>query len=149
MPRKIYVASSWRNPKQPEVVMVLRSHGHEVYDFRAPDYPRGTPGGFSWAEIDPGWKQWGPMDYLRGLADERAQKGLNRDRDAILACDSLVMVQPCGVSSALELGMAIGLGKRTAVLLAAGQRFEPELMLGCANELFTTLDQVVRWMEQQ
>ena len=33
---KIYVASSWRNPYQPEVVAALKKAGHEVYDFRNP-----------------------------------------------------------------------------------------------------------------
>lgn len=33
---KIYVASSWRNERQPEVVEHLRSFGYEVYDFRNP-----------------------------------------------------------------------------------------------------------------
>lgn len=33
---KIYVASSWRNPYQPEVVAALRKTGYEVYDFRNP-----------------------------------------------------------------------------------------------------------------
>ncbi len=29
---KIYVASSWRNQFQQEVVALLRAEGHEVYD---------------------------------------------------------------------------------------------------------------------
>ena len=33
---RIYVASSWRNKYQPEVVAALRKAGHEVYDFRNP-----------------------------------------------------------------------------------------------------------------
>lgn len=33
---KIYVASSWRNQHQPQVVSFLREQGHEVYDFRHP-----------------------------------------------------------------------------------------------------------------
>ena len=33
--RKIYLASSWRNERQPELVRTLRQAGHEVYDFRA------------------------------------------------------------------------------------------------------------------
>lgn len=32
---KIYVASSWRNGRQPYVVDMLRERGHAVYDFRA------------------------------------------------------------------------------------------------------------------
>lgn len=34
---RIYVASSWRNTHQPEVVAKLRELGHEVYDFREPE----------------------------------------------------------------------------------------------------------------
>jgi len=44
---RIYVASSWRNPYQPEVVAALRKAGHEVYDFRNPE---DNPGGFHWAD---------------------------------------------------------------------------------------------------
>ena len=33
---KTYVASSWRNPFQQEVVNILRDLGHEVYDFKNP-----------------------------------------------------------------------------------------------------------------
>jgi len=47
--RKIYVASSWRNPIQPRIVRVLREAGHTVYDFRNP-----APGykGFAWSDLD-------------------------------------------------------------------------------------------------
>jgi hypothetical protein len=31
---KIYVASSWRNERQQDVVKTLRAANHEVYDFR-------------------------------------------------------------------------------------------------------------------
>ncbi len=32
----IYVATSWRNERQPAVVKRLRAEGHNVYDFREP-----------------------------------------------------------------------------------------------------------------
>lgn len=48
---KIYVASSWRNPYQPEVVAALRKAGHQVYDFRNPE---DNPGGRS-AHTEAGW----------------------------------------------------------------------------------------------
>ena len=47
---KIYVASSWRNVFQQDVVDILRDLGHEVYDFKNP--PHGN-GGFQWSDIDP------------------------------------------------------------------------------------------------
>ena len=33
---KIYVATSWKNTRQPGVVTALRNAGHVVYDFREP-----------------------------------------------------------------------------------------------------------------
>lgn len=45
---KVYVASSWRNQHQPQVVSFLREQGHEVYDFR---HPAGKTG-FQWSQID-------------------------------------------------------------------------------------------------
>ena len=55
MGRRIYLASSWRNAEQPELVIKLREWGHEVYDFRNPE-----PGdeGFHWSEIDRDWLGW-------------------------------------------------------------------------------------------
>ena len=49
---RIYVATSWRNEEQPNMVNMLRADGHEVYDFRNP------PGqaGFGWEQIDPEWR---------------------------------------------------------------------------------------------
>lgn len=37
---KIYVASSWHNQDQPQIVRFLRNLGHEVYDFRHPTEKR-------------------------------------------------------------------------------------------------------------
>ena len=34
---KIYVASSWRNSYQQDVVSFLRNEGHEVYDYTHPN----------------------------------------------------------------------------------------------------------------
>lgn len=45
--RYVYVASSWRNPLQPEVCKALADAGIDHYDFRNP--PGGT--GFSWREV--------------------------------------------------------------------------------------------------
>lgn len=141
-PLRIYVASSWRNAHQPSVVQALRAAGHEVYDFRNP-HPtgpdRGRRGvGFSWSEISPNWQSWTPSEYAAALSHPAARDGFGSDMDALRWCDWCVMVQPCGRSSALELGWAVGAGKRTAVLLAPGQ--EPELMLRMADFLVTSIE---------
>ena len=58
--RNVYVASSWRNRYQPDVVQWLRGLDLEVYDFRN---PRPGDDGFRWSEIDPDWQQWTPAQY--------------------------------------------------------------------------------------
>jgi hypothetical protein len=109
----IYVASSWRNPWQPGVVKFLRGKGHEVYDFREP-----TPGekGFAWSEIDSDWREWRPDVYRKALDHKIAKHGFKRDMDALRACDACVMVLPCGNSANMEMGWAVGAGKKTAAL---------------------------------
>lgn len=42
---RVYAASSWRNPYQPEIVQKLRDAGHEVYDFR---YQTGHLAAIAW-----------------------------------------------------------------------------------------------------
>lgn len=135
---RVYVASSWRNSRQPEIVQALRDAGHEVYDFRNP-HATGTNGngakgkGFGWSEIDPDWPLWTPPQFRIALDSQRAIDGFNSDRDALLWCDACVMVPgaTAGRSMHLELGYAAGLGKKSIVLLL--ENCEPELMYKLAR----------------
>ena len=140
IPSRIYVAASWRTPRQPEVVAVLRAAGHDVYDFRHP-----APGdqGFGWREIDPKWHTWTAEQYVAGLRHPVARHSFAQDMGALSRADLVVLVQPSGRSAALEFGWARGCGKPGAVLLAEGQ--EPELMLAMADLLTPSLDRVVEW----
>jgi hypothetical protein len=125
---KIYVASSWRNVRQPEVVENLRSEGHEVYDFRN---PREGDTGFHWSEIDPDWQQWTKEKYRECLNHQIACRGFRSDMNAMLWADTFVGVMPFGRSASMEMGWASGAGKKTVLLLSDG---EPELMVkmfGC------------------
>ncbi|MHB8182632.1 MAG: hypothetical protein ACYDDN_02615 [Candidatus Desulforudaceae bacterium] len=134
---RIYVASSWRNGKQPQIVQALRNDGHNVYDFRHPE-----PGnnGFHWSEIDPNWKQWTPAQFREGLKHPIAEAGFRLDMQALAECDACVLVMPCGRSAHLEAGYAIGAGKPTVILLADG---EPELMYKMADYLCTSIAEVI------
>lgn len=135
---KIYVASSWRNERQQDVVAALREAGHEVYDFKNP--PGGT--GFGWRQATDEPPPWSAERTREVLALPVARAGFHSDFTAMQWADAIVMVQPCGRSAALELGWGCGAGKVTAVLLADGQ--EPELMLKCARHLCTSLDEVMK-----
>lgn len=120
---RIYVASSWRNPWQPEVVARLRSAGHEVYDFRN---PADNPGGFRWSDIDDKWLDWSASEYIAQLGHPVAERGFKADFDAMRWADVCVLVLPCGRSAHTEAGWFAGCGKKTIVYLPEKQ--EPELM---------------------
>ncbi len=128
--RRVYVASSWRNEEQPELVAAIRSWGHHVYDFRNP--PSGS-GGFAWNQMDPNWEDWSPREYrTKLLTDPIAASGFMSDLRGMMCADTFVLLQPCGRSAHLELGWACGSGKYTIILLREG---EPELMALLADIL--------------
>lgn len=83
-------------------------------------------------------------DYLAMLAHPRAVEGFNADFAAMKRADTFVMVLPCGKSAHLELGWAIGAGKRTAILLE--DPVEPELMYLCADFITPSIDALLAWM---
>lgn len=139
--RRIYVASSWRNPDHPLVVASLRDQGHEVYDFRNPK-PGDT--GFAWSEIDPDWLGWKPEAYRDLLAHPVAASGFASDFEAMEWADTFVLALPCGRSAHLEAGWAIGQGKPTAILLHE-DKFEPELMYLMADLVAVTMAEVTEW----
>ena len=137
---KVYVASSWRNVRQPNVVRVLRRAGHEVYDFRNP-----APGDHGF-----GWRQCADEAQLKDPARFRdevlthpiARDAFAKDMGALRAAEATVLVLPCGRSAHLELGWATGHGQRTIVLLDDPMS-EPELMYLMNTLVAVTLDEVV------
>lgn len=131
---KIYVASSWRNEHQQGIVAVLRSMGHEVYDFKEP-----TPGqrGFNWSDIDPNWEQWDAAGYVKALEHPIAEAGFKSDFDAMKWADCCVMVMPCGRSAHTEAGWMKGAGKKVYVFQPI--QSEPELMYKIYDEVITSV----------
>ena len=138
----IYVASSWRNKLQPRVLEILRSVGHDVYDFRNP-YPGNT--GFAWSAIDPKWQEWTPEQYRAALQHPIAKDGYALDIGALRRCDACVLVLPSGRSASWEFGYAMGQGKLGAVLQL--DTIEPELMYREAA-IVTSLAELLVWTGQ-
>ena len=144
---RIYVASSWRNARQPEVVSRLRAAGHEVYDFRHP--PGGDHLGFSWSEIDPEWLRWSVSQYLAALDHPVAAAGFDSDFGAMQWADAFVLVLPSGRSAHLEAGWCAGARKPLLILLDEGE-FDGavgvsaiELMYRMATYVGPSLDELV------
>ena len=136
---KIYVASSWRNAWQPEVVAMLRNLGHEVYDFRNP--PNGS-GGFAWSDVDKQWESWTTEQYREALNHPIAEKGFNSDFDGMKWADCCVMVLPCGRSANTEAGWMAGAGKTVFVYSPVKQ--EPELMYKIYDGIIDGRDELER-----
>jgi len=136
---RIYLASSWRNERQPEMVRLLRQFGHDVYDFRNP--PNGIPG-FAWSELDPDWQNWTAEQYREHLITHPiAARGYVTDLRGMEWADTCVLLLPCGRSAHLEAGWFCGRGKRCLILTRDGE--EPELMALMADGIFITAQELL------
>jgi len=140
---KIYVASSWRNNYQPDVVHALRELDHEVYDFRNP-----KPGnnGFHWSEIERSWQNWTGEQFRNALQHPIAQGGFELDFSAMQVADACVLALPCGRSAHLEAGWFVGAGKPLLILLSGEN--EPELMYKMADSVHTGLGSLLLRLQE-
>jgi hypothetical protein len=139
-PSYVYVASSWRNSLHDGVVHVLRAAGIDCYDFKNPEGRTG----FSWSEIDPNWQNWTAKEYLAALEHPLAFAGYDSDFNAMQKADTFVLVLPCGRSAHLELGWAVGAGKRTCILTRDGE--EPELMARMVDHIAIDVMDLLAWL---
>ena len=83
-------------------------------------------------------------EYLAMVQHPRAIEGFTADFDAMKRADAFVLVLPCGKSAHLELGWAVGAGKRTAILLE--DPVEPELMYRMVDYMAPSLHDLLGWL---
>ena len=134
---KVYVASSWRNESQPEVVRLLRAEGFEVYDFRDPTNYKGA---FRWSDLGTERPEdWSPQQCIEFLAHPRAEEGFRQDFEAMRRADACVLVLPAGRSANLEAGWFVGQGKPLVVLKDWGV---PDLMYKMATRVVANAEDV-------
>ncbi|WP_352422243.1 hypothetical protein [Proteiniphilum sp.] len=137
---KIYVASSWKNKYQEDVVSFLTDHTHEVYDFKNPPHGKG---GFAWADIDENWEEWSVNEYIDALKHPIASHGFNSDFDGMKWADVCVLVLPSGRSAHSEAGWMKGADKRVYVYQPIKQ--EPELMYRLYDGISASLN-IINYM---
>lgn len=135
---KVYLASSWRNKKYPDVLSKLEAAEFDVYDFRDPQH------GFSWDDIESNHRQWTAERYLYNLFHPKATRAFNQDFGALTNCDALVLLHPCGRSAHLEAGYAAGNGKPVYVLIDAEDPDKADLMVRMCTGIHTDVDEIVR-----
>lgn len=155
-PEYVYVASSWRCKIQPAVIEILKAAGISHYDFKNPE--GGT--GFHWSEVMPDFKRDLQLanvnEYIKALDHPRSIEGFESDFDAMLRADTFILVLPCGRSAHLELGWAVGAGKRTAILLDPSTQWTnagyvddlvtPELMYKMVDHISPNMMDLLNWL---
>jgi len=140
----VYVASSWRNERQPAVVAALQDAGWACYDFKNPD----DAPGFHWSEVGLQRENdvCSPAEYLAAMDHDRSIDGFGRDWAAMRRADAFVLVLPCGRSAHLELGWAVGAGVPTAIIL--DDPVTPELMYRMVDHIGTDVVDTISWLNR-
>lgn len=113
----IYLIGSLRNPEIPKIGNKLRAAGFEVFD----DWYAAGP------EADDKWKEYEQQrgrNYAEALEGAAAKNVYAFDRRNLEAASSVVLVLPAGKSGHLELGWALGRGKRGYILLDSPDRWD-------------------------
>lgn len=106
----IYVGGALANPEIVRITKLLMDNGFDAFSEWY------TPG----KDADVLWRDYElslGFDYREALNRPAAQQVFNFDKRNIDASDTFVMVMPCGKSAHLELGYAVGTGKRTLVYM--------------------------------
>jgi hypothetical protein len=134
---KIFVASSWRNAFQGNVVSFLRRNGYTVYDFKDSGYE------FHWSEIDPAWREWEAEKVCEVIRENNlVEEAVSCDLTALSNADVVVGVYPFGVSAAMEIGLASGLQKPTVLVIGGSLEIKPETMLSLCNHICCSLEEL-------
>ena len=141
---KIYIASSWKNRLQDKLVVLLRDAGYDVYDFKNP--AKGIEG-FQWESVDLDWQKWGALAFVKALGHPRAEQGYQFDMNALNDCDVCILLMDSGRSAHLELGYAVGSGKKTIVFYPKNLYEQPELMWKMADSICLELVEVLDVLE--
>lgn len=133
-PRKIYLATSWKNKYFSDLFLLLLTFPEfEVYNFRNPEKDNN---GFSWNQIDPKWEHWDINDYKKALEHNEAMNGFKLDFDALNWCDTCVLLLPSGRSAHIEAGYIKGQNKDLFIHIPEYDM--PDLMYKMANGISST-----------
>lgn len=122
---KLYVASSWSNPKQPWLVEKLREKGFDVYDFR---HPSGRADKNIWDVLEVNKEKVFTSVMVELMDMKEAEERFKEHLEAMQQADACVLYLPCGNSAHIEAGYMKGLGKKVYVFGEFEVQIKPELM---------------------
>lgn len=130
----IYLIGSLRNPQIPIITRRLQDEGLEVF---SEWYGAGEKADDHFKE----YHQSLGRTYLEALQTDAAKMIFNFDKDHIDQADTVVLTTPCGRSGHLEMGYALGKGKKGYYLLDDPDRWD--LMLLFATKIFINMEDLV------
>lgn len=136
---RLYLIGSLRNAQIPEIGNRFRAAGHEVFD----DWFAAGP------EADDHWQSFEKRvgrSYGEALTSYAARAVFRFDHTNLLRIEAAILVMPAGKSGHLELGYAIGIGKKGYVLFDK----EPErwdVMYCFADKVFFSLDECIKGIQ--
>lgn len=133
--RKIYIIGSLRDPHVPELALVLRAAGHEVFD--------------EWVSAGPiADDSWQKHQTAKGVSYREALRGpaathvWEFDDKWLRWADTVVMVG-AGKSRGIELGVSIGRGAEGYIYLPEGEPERWDVMYRYAKDVVYTVEDLV------
>ena len=132
--RSIYVIGSMRNPKVPQIAVVLRELNYDTFDDW---YSPGPDTDDRWQDYERARKR----TFAEALAGYHAQNVFNFDKTHLDRCDAALLVLPAGKSGHLELGYMIGC-KKPGYILLDGEPERFDVMYQFATRVFTSVDEM-------
>lgn len=133
---KVYLIGSLRNPRVPEVASAIRAAGFDCFD----DWFAAGP------NADDAWRDY---EKARGHRLPQALQGyaarhvFDFDYKHLDSSDVVVLLMPAGKSGCIELGWALGRGKRGYILLDTDpDRYD--VMFAFATGVVETVDELIR-----
>jgi hypothetical protein len=134
---KIYIVGSLRAGHVRQVAQALRAEGHEVFDDWHACHPDADE---TWRE----YEQARGRDFVDALYDGHfVANCFEFDRKHMMQAEIIVLVLPAGKSGHLELGWALGQGKRGYILLEEEQPQRWDMMYLFANKVCRNLEELI------
>ncbi len=149
---RIYIASSWRNQYQQQLVEELRKRGHKVYDFKHP-YGRNDVPVWESVSVTQNLRSAYVEKCLKGgefkrmLLDRQSIKRFEEHFTAMQDADTCILLLPAGRSSHIEAGHMNGMGKRVFVM-DTSKEVTPELMYLALNDYFFDFEELYKAVDK-
>ncbi len=149
---RIYIASSWKNKFQQQLVEELRKRGHKVYDFKHPNGRNDVP---VWESVSVTQnlrsayveKCLKGKDFKRMLLDRQSIKRFEEHFAAMQDADTCILLLPAGRSSHIEAGHMNGMGKRVFVM-DTSKEVTPELMYLALDDYFFDFEELYQAVDK-